>query len=89
MSREKKQFWDVCLEEEYDTRDNDLANIFNTAKQTGTKWDLYMNIIAYLVKKWFLQEGIAEYLYLCKPPRWQTNQQLAWQPQSPKIKWSA
>jgi len=33
---------------EFDDRDNDLANIFNT---TETKSDLYMRIIDYLVKK--------------------------------------
>lgn len=38
---------------EMDYRDDDLANIFNT---TETKSDLYMKIIDYLVKKWFLQE---------------------------------
>jgi hypothetical protein len=40
--------------EELNNRDNDLVNIFNTSK--WDKWDLYMEIIGYLVSKWFLQE---------------------------------
>lgn len=47
-------------QKEMDNRDNDLANIFNTSPKEETKWDLYMRIIEYLVKKWFLQKGISE-----------------------------
>lgn len=49
----------LVSQKELDDRDNDLANIFNTAKQTGTKWDLFINIMDYLVSKWFLQKWIS------------------------------
>lgn len=41
-------------EVEMNKRDNELAILFNTTK--WDKWDLYMKIIEYLVKKWFLQK---------------------------------
>lgn len=46
---------EVLNQKELNQRDNDLADIFNTSPETETKWDLYMRIIEYLVKKWFLQ----------------------------------
>jgi hypothetical protein len=46
----------MTTQQEYDDRDNDLANIFNTSGKWEDKADLYMRIIEYLVGKWFLQE---------------------------------
>ena len=50
---------DTCekpTQQELDDRDNDLANIFNISVKTDSKGDMYMKIIGYLVKKWFLQK---------------------------------
>lgn len=49
-------------QKELDDRDNDLADIFNTSPATENKWDLYMRIIEYLVKKWFLQDKYGKVL---------------------------
>ena len=40
-------------QEELDKRDNDLCNIHNSELSRS---DMYMEIIWYLVNKWFLQE---------------------------------
>lgn len=42
------------VEEEMNQRDNDLCNIHNSDLDRG---DMYMEIIGYLVDKWFLQDG--------------------------------
>jgi hypothetical protein len=47
------------IQKELDDRDNDLCIIANTPKEWETRIALYMRIIEYLVKKWFLQTGEA------------------------------
>lgn len=59
---EKLRDNEIPNQKELNQRDNDLADIFNTSPATETKWDLYMRIIEYLVKKWFLQNEYGKVL---------------------------